>query len=212
MNVCGLCEQQLEHGHLCPGCTRATSQRLDRMPRMYEALAAFLRPGNRGGDGIRVQRVEAPMPIAEPAFILRGPGGMVSVLEDWRSAMQEDRGWGQPSITGDTARRITVAARALSINLEWIAGDWPMAGEFAAEIRTLEASVLSIVDPEDPDERRQRRGTRIGYCITPLPDEQVCGAVLRSFPGEAMLTCAWCLAAYGPKDYMRLKELQPSAA
>ena len=39
---CGLCERDLEHGYLCPGDTLALAERLDRMPKIYSALAGFL--------------------------------------------------------------------------------------------------------------------------------------------------------------------------
>lgn len=213
MNLCGLCEQQLEHGYLCPGCTLATTQRLDRMPRLWAALEAFLAPGNSGSPQYgHTSPVEAPLPVRENVLSLRAAGGIAGVLEDWRSAMQADRGWGPPAIPADVGRRVTVAARALSINIEWIASSWPMAGAMATEVRDLERDVLSIVDPEDPDERRARRGTRIGHCVAAFPDGEVCGAVLRSYPGQATVTCQWCGTAYGPRDYMLLKSLQPEAA
>lgn len=213
MNLCGLCEQQLEHGHLCSGCARATIQRLDRMPKLWAALAAFLAPG--GGTSPQYGRtapVEAPLPVREDALNLRAAGGIAGVLEDWRNAMQADRGWGPPSIPTDIGRRVTVAARGLSMSMDWIAADWPQAGEMATEVRRLEADVLTIVDPEDPEERRHRRGTRIGHCVAALADEQVCGAILRAYPGDALLTCAWCGTEYGPEQYLMLKALQPADA
>lgn len=213
MNICGLCEQQLEHDHLCPGCTRATTQRLDRMPKLWAALASFLAPGSNGSPQYgRTSPAEPPLPVRESVLSLRAAGGLVGVLEDWRAAMQEDRGWGLPAIPAAVDRRVTVAARALAINMEWIVTEWPLAGEMAAEVRSLEGSVLSIVDPEDPDELRARRGTRVGQCVAALPEGDVCGAVLRSYPGQASLACQWCGTRYGPEDYLMLKSLQPKAA
>ncbi|GHF74077.1 hypothetical protein [Streptomyces thermodiastaticus] len=211
-HLCGLCEQQLEHGHLCPGCTRATTQRLERMPTLWNVLAAFLAPGSSGSPlAGRTRPAEAPLPVRENVLTLRAAGGIAGILEDWRAAMQADRGWGPPAVPVDVGRRVTVAARALAINMDWIASDWPLAGQMAHEIRGLERDVLTIVDPEDPDERRHRYGTRIGYCVAALPDGEVCGAVLRAYPGEATLTCRWCATAYQPKDYLMLRQLQPAA-
>lgn len=211
MNVCGLCERQLEHGYLCPGCTLATTTRLNRMPKLWNALAAFLAPSSGGSPQYgRTHPAEAPLPVRENVLSLRAVGGIAGVLEDWRSAMQADRGWGTPAIPADVGRRVTVAARALSINMDWIAAGWPLAGDMAGEVRSLEGDVLSIVDPEDPEERRLRRGTRIGYCVAQFPGGEVCGAVLRSYPGEASLTCRWCSTVYEPKHYLLLKELQPA--
>lgn len=213
MNVCGLCEHnELEHGYLCPGCTLATTERLNRMPKLWDALAAFLAPSSGGSPQYgRTHPAEAPLPVRENVLSLRAAGGIAGVLEDWRSAMQADRGWGTPAIPAAVDRRVAVAARALSLNIEWIAAAWPLAGEMATEVRNLERDVLTIVDPEDPEERRLRRGTRIGYCVAAFPDDEVCGAVLRSYPGEATLACRWCGTEYGPQDYLLLKQLQPAA-
>lgn len=203
--ACGLCEQQLEHGYLCPGCTLGTARRLDRMPRLYEALAGFLHPGGRRPELGRSRPAEAPLPIAEPAFNLRGPGGIVGVLEDWRSAMQADRGWGEPATAGTIDRRIAVAARALEHNLEWIAASWPMAGAFAEEIRDLERDVVSIVNPPTPS-------MRIGNCPAVYEDGVVCGAVLRVPAGTSKVECRWCGTAYPPETWLALRCLQMEAA
>ncbi|WP_405695233.1 hypothetical protein OHA99_09315 [Streptomyces coelicoflavus] len=212
MNLCGLCEQQLEHGHLCPGCTRATLERLNRMPKLWAALAAFLAPGSSTSTPTgRTRAAEAPLPVREHVLNLRAAGGIAGVLEDWRRAMQEDRGWGPPAILADVGRRVAVAARGLAMNMDWIAAEWPMAGEMAAEVRALEADVLTIVDPEDPTDRRHRVGTRIGHCVAAV-EGGVCGAVLRAYPGDALLVCRWCGTEYGPEQYLMLKALQPEAA
>lgn len=194
---CGLCEQQLQHGYLCGGCTLGTARRLASMPRMYEALAAFLHPGGQRPELIRSRPVEAPLPIAEPAFNLRGPGGIVGVLEDWRSAMQHDRGWGEPAIEGDTPRRVFLAARGLSHNIEWIAASWPMAGAFAEEIRDLARDVTTIVDPPSPS-------LRLGNCPAVFEDGVVCGAVLRVPQGTAKVECRWCNTVYPPESWLAL--------
>lgn len=200
---CGLCERDLEHGYLCPGCTLGTSKRLDRMPKLYAALAAFLHPGGRRPELGRSRPAEAPLPIAEPVFNLRGPGGIVGVLEDWRSAMQADRGWGEPVIEGTVERRIFRAARGLSQNLEWITAEWPMAGAFAEEIRDLERDVASIVNPRDPKERPRR----LGHCPT-LVDEVLCGAVVALYPGRTSVACSWCGAEWPPERWLALAAAQ----
>lgn len=213
MNDCGLCEQQLEHGHLCPGCTRATTLRLERLPKLWAALEAFLAPGSSTSPHYgRTRPAEAPLPVREHVLTLRAAGGIAGVLEDWRAAMQKDRGWGEPALPAAVDRRVTAAARGLAMNMDWIASDWPQAGAFALEVRALEQDVLTIVDPEDPEERRHRHGTRIGHCVAALPDATVCGAILRAYPGDALLTCRWCGAEYGPEQYLLLKALQPTEA
>ncbi|MFD9221480.1 hypothetical protein ACFWDI_16090 [Streptomyces sp. NPDC060064] len=194
---CGLCERDLQDGYLCPGCTLGTAKRLDRAPLLYTALAAFLHPGGRRPELGRSTRVHAPLPIAEPVLNLRGPGGIVGILEDWRSAMQADRGWGQPAVRGDTEARIRAAARGLGMNLEWIAASWPMAGAFAEELRDLERSVLSIVSPPDAS-------LRLGNCPAVFEDGVVCGAVLRVPSGTTKVECKWCNTAYPPESWLAL--------
>jgi len=202
---CGLCDRDLEHGYLCHGCTLATAQRLDRAPRLYEALAAFLQPGGRSPELGRTRPSEAPLPLSEPVFSLRGPGGIIGVLEDWRSAMQEDRGWSEPVIAGTTERRIVVAARALGMNLEWIVSSWPMAGAFAEEIRDLERDVASIVNPRDPAERPRR----LGPCPAVVDGaDTVCGAVLLLRPGQPSVQCSWCGASWEPSRWVHLARAQ----
>jgi len=167
------------------------------MPALYEGLAAFLHPGGRRPELGRSSRSEAPLPISEPAFILRGPGGIVGVLEDWRSAMQADRGWGQPATAGTVERRVAVAARALGMNLEWIAAAWPMAGAFAEEIRDLQRAVASIVNPPE-------KTLRLGHCPAVYEDGVICGAVLRVPEGTAKVECRWCGTAYPPESWLDL--------
>ena len=202
--TCHLCETNEADGYLCPGCTLVTSTRLDGMPRLYEALAGFLHPGGRRPEFGRTRPAEAPLPIVEPVFNLRGPGGIVGVLEDWRSAMQSDRGWGEPVIEGTIARRIHVASRALSLNLEWIAARWEMAGEFAIEVRQVERDVAAIVDPKDPAERSQR----LGPCPVVLAEDTVCGAVLLRRRGQGAVQCSWCGASWPPSRWLALAEAQ----
>jgi LSD1 subclass zinc finger protein len=207
MSDCGLCEREL-HGsaqaYLCSGCTRATGERLDRMPRLYVALAAFLQPGGRRPELGRARGAEAPLPVSEPVLNLRGPGGIVGILEDWRSAMQADRGWGPPAVTGTTEERVRTAARGLSLNLEWIASSWPMAGAFAEEIRNLERSVLSVVDPSE-------RTRRLGNCIELMANGSQCGAVLRVAHGATEVRCAWCGAVWPPETWTTLARLQQTS-
>ncbi|MFF2651487.1 hypothetical protein [Streptomyces sp. NPDC058045] len=205
MNTCGLCEHHETEGYLCPGCTLATAHRLDSAPRWHEALGAFLQPAPAplGGAG-RGGRAEASLPVTEPVLTLRGPGGIVGVLEDWRAAMQADRGWDTPVITGTIGRRITTAARALSINLDWITASWPAAGAMAEEIRGLERDVRSIIIPTDPADRP----VRTGLCPASTADGTLCGAVLLRYPSTSTITCRWCGATWPPTRLLQLARAQ----
>lgn len=208
MSECGLCERALhgdQAGHyLCPGCTRATAERLARMPKLYEALAAFLPPSGRRPELGRAQGVEAPLPVSEPVLNLRGPGGIVGVLEDWRSALHADLNWSEPRPRGSIEERIGAAASGLHTNVLWISSSWPMAGAFAEELRDLERSVLSVVNPPE-------RTRRLGNCVELTADGSQCGAVLRVADGVTEVRCAWCGAVWPPDTWMTLARLQQAA-
>jgi hypothetical protein len=202
---CGLCERELrgdqaEH-HLCSRCARAAAERLERMPRLYDALAAFLQPSGRRPELGRTPRDEAPLPLSEPVLSLRGPGGIVGVLEDWHTALWADLGWGEPRRPSSIGARVGAAAAALGTNLLWIASSWPAAGDFARELRNLEAEVLSIVDPPE-------RTVRLGHCPAVYEDGVICGAVLRVPPGAADVHCRWCGATYPPGAWLSLAAAQ----
>ncbi|GAA4663075.1 hypothetical protein [Streptomyces youssoufiensis] len=209
--ICGLCEHDLDtEAYLCAGCTRATAARLDRMPKLYAALAPYLAPAGRRPEHGRSGGGQpgAGLPVAEPALILRGPGGMVGVLEDWRAAMQADRGWGPPAVGGTTEDRVRAAARGLLLNLDWIAGQWPPAGAFAEEIRAVERSVLSVIDPPDPTTRARR----LGYCPSAGADGAACGAVVLLEPGSTVARCRWCGCAWPPDRWSALADAQAGVA
>ena len=64
--ACGLCERALEDGYLCPGDTLALAERLERMPKLYAALAGFLTPAARGsGERVSTSRTDPGLPVDE---------------------------------------------------------------------------------------------------------------------------------------------------
>jgi predicted RNA-binding Zn-ribbon protein involved in translation (DUF1610 family) len=201
---CELCGRELHDdaaAYLCPDCTKATGERLGRMQDLYEQLAAFLAPAGRRPELIGTKPTEAPLPVSETVLNLRGPGGIVGVLEDWRSALHADLGWTQPVPRGLIERRIREAVTGLYVNLLYIASSWPAAGAFAEELRDLERSVISIVNPPE-------KTIRLGYCITEYADSSRCGAVLRVPAGVAEVRCPWCQADYPPDTWLRLAAAQ----
>ena len=203
---CGLCERQLEHGHLCPADTRALGERLERLPVAYKALGAFLAPaGHVGAERVSSGHAGSALPVNEAVLDLRY-GGIALVVEGWLSAVQEARGWGQPAISGSIEDRVKRAARSLHANLEWVAAEYPAAGDLAAEIRDVERACLSVVGAV-PD-----RGRRIGLCVAVDASGEVCGAVIRHRAGEVTLVCPWCRTSYGPGDWLMLKHYQPKEA
>lgn len=201
--TCGVCERQLVDGYLCPADVLALAERLDRMPKLYKALGAFLAPAVRGASerasgGASV----ASLPVNEAVLDLRY-GGIALVLESWRSDVQACRAWGEPAIEGGVERRVLAAARGLGMNLEWIAASYPAAGDLAREIREMEGAALSIVGAL-PD-----RGRRIGQCVAADASGVVCGATLYHRAGEP-LRCDWCGCGYPPETWLQLRGLQVS--
>ncbi|GAA2789889.1 hypothetical protein [Streptomyces showdoensis] len=202
MSTCLLCEHHPTDGYLCPSCSNLTAQRLGRLPRLYTALAAFLAPAaqaqRHGGSS---QGGPAPLPVAEHVLTMRGPGGIVGILEDWRSAMHDARRWPAPVLTTGIPHRVTAAAAALGYSMDWVARSWPEAGQFAREIRDVHAAAASVVHPQLAEER----GTRLGKCPAVDPEGLVCGAILRHYPGERAVTCRWCGCAFEPHEWGDLR-------
>ncbi|MFJ1808521.1 MULTISPECIES: hypothetical protein [unclassified Streptomyces] len=202
--ACGLCERALEGGYLCPGDTLALAERLERMPKLYAALAGFLTPAARGsGERVSTSRTDPGLPVDEAVLDLRY-GGIALVLEGWRSDVQRVRGWGEPAVTGGVERRVLAAARWLGMNLDWIAAAYPAAGDLAGEVREMEGAALSIVGalPE--------RGRRIGQCVSIDTSGVICGAVIRHQPGQTRLVCDWCHCVYATEqDWLLLLHHQP---
>lgn len=207
--ICTLCNTNETHADalLCHTCTRTLSGHLTRLPRMWAALEAWLAPGGTGAPayGGRSRPAHAPLPLREDVLSLRAAGGICGILEDWRAAMQQERGWGQPVLEASLARRVTVAARALDHNLDWIA-DWDQAAVFAAEIRQLVHRARSAVQPPE-----RARATFIGLCVAVDRSGVVCGAELWAQPGQR-ISCSWCLCPYPPDTWLTLIRYQPDRA
>ncbi|MFC4034567.1 hypothetical protein ACFO3J_24265 [Streptomyces polygonati] len=208
MNQCELCSAEIEGYLLCSGCARATLERLHDMPSLYRALAMLLPPASRAQGHGGTHSAEAPMPIAESVLTMRGPGGIVGVLEDWYAALAEDledrRGLptaGRPVALGSIESRISFAVGKLVANLEFIAASWPAAGEFARGIRDLERDVLTMISPPE------RPAVRMGKCPA-TPGGVLCGAMLSLSAGETVLRCAWCRATYPTGTWAALRQEQ----
>lgn len=204
MNACELCHEASETPvYLCASCERETGHLLCAFPALYADLAAFLpRGASTAMDGGRGGTVShPPMPVSEEPLSLRGPGGIVGVLEDWQAALHADRWWAAPSPAGEIPQRIAAASGALVRSLGWIAKQWPQAGDFAEEIRDLHRGVTSITAPP------VRKGVRMGYCPA-IYSGQECRAVLQLPPGETVITCAWCQAEYPEQLWPWLRNVQ----
>lgn len=204
--TCDACQGDLERAsnYLCSGCTEATRQRVAAFPYLYADLVEYLNPLASNwprGNGGHATQAHAPMPLAEAPLILRGPGGIVGVLEDWRGALHADRGWSTPKGEGSIEDRIKAASHGLAVNMSWVAEQWPQAGDFAEEIRGLYRDITSITDPPE------RKGVRMGYCPA-VYDGTPCGAVLRLPPGETTIRCATCEAEYPQRLWSWLRIVQ----
>jgi hypothetical protein len=204
VTACESCGQpQDDEAYLCGPCTDTARQQLAAFPHLYRQLAEELLPlGSNwprqgGGHGTRV---DAPLPVVEHPLVLRAGGGIVGVLEDWRAALDADRGLPAPVLRPGVEPRVHAAVEALLAALPWIAAAWPQAGTFAGEIAGLYREVTSIVAPPVRD-------TRIGYCPA-VHDGVWCGAVLRLKRGADTITCPWCEASYPERLWMWLREVQ----
>lgn len=199
MSDCLLCDKHDDtDGYLCPGCTKATVVRLECLPDLYDGLLPFLTPSTAVGQGRSGKGGPAPLPVVEDVLDLRGR--MVGTLEDWLSAVRQERGMRGPR-PGGVDGRLAAAVSGLLRNMPWIAVSWPQAGTFAEEIRDLAKSVTTIVRPAAD----QARGTRIGNCPAVDPSGALCGAVLRLAPGEKAVRCEWCGNRYPPIVWPQLK-------
>jgi len=205
--ICTLCKQHTEDASLCPGCTRATLERLQRLPRMWASLDAWLAPGSTGSAnyGGRVRLAEAPLPLNQEVLDLRSAGGIVGVLEDWHDAVRETRELAHTPRIGALAHRVNTAAAGLSSHIHFIAL-WDQGGDFAREIERLVDRVRAVVIPgRDPDEP-----TLLGYCIAVDPSGIICGNRLYADMGRPV-QCAWCLCQYPPDTWLALRHYQPGA-
>lgn len=201
MTACSLCEGDAEGGYLCRGCTTATVGRLHCLPGLYSDLLPFLAPGSGGPATRRAAAVSAPMPVSEIVLNLRGPGGIVGVVEDWVAAVRAARSMRPATPVGSVPTRLSVAVRELVGHMPWISVSWPDAGTFGEEIRNLDRDIASIVDPID----RSDRGIRLGACPAVDVSGVVCGAVLRHRSGTKLVACEWCGCTYPPATWPGLK-------
>lgn len=195
---CTACTAPLDHAaQLCDGCTRGLDVRLAELPGQYLLLADHLRPGAARGDGPVALVREAPLPVRADVLDMRATGGMVTMLEDWREAMQNARGWGPPARTGSIERRVMAAARGLQMNLDFIAESFEGAGDMAREIRHLSGQTAALLDPAPPT-------LRVGDCAADLGGGDICGTPLRVPAGTTTVRCRRCGTVYPPSTWLTL--------
>lgn len=184
---------------LCAACTNRLRERLQRLPQFHAALAAWLPPGSRRPElGRAPGGTEAPLPLREAVLDLRGPGGIVGVLEDWQAAVRDARGYTAPTRAGDIPLRIVAAAGDLMANLTWISVQWEQASDLARELATLEGRALAIINPRD-------RSIPIGQCPTQDTDGSICGATIRVPAGTTDVYCHRCSTRFPPEAWLNLR-------
>ncbi|MFD6874513.1 MULTISPECIES: hypothetical protein [unclassified Streptomyces] len=197
------CRTALPAGdHLCSRCRAATAGRLRRIPALYRLLEPELQPSAAAPSYGRVRLVEAPMPVSSDVLTLRGPGGIVGVLEDWWSAMQASRAGSAPIIAGTIEQRVQTAAGRLAFHLDYVV-TWPQGSALATEVRRLDEQALAIVCPPDTRER----GVLLGPCpATTGQGDEVCGTELRYYRGNVHgVVCPWCRVVYPPSSWADLR-------
>ncbi|MEU9661893.1 hypothetical protein [Streptomyces chartreusis] len=210
--ICTLCTtHQIDHGRLCPDCARITLERLTQLPRLWATLEAWLAPGTVGPAGPtqyggRTRRAEAPLPLNQEVLDLRGPGGIIGVLEDWREAIHDTRGLPIPARTGSPWYRVTRASAGLQDQIHFIVL-WDQGGQLAVEVRHLVDRVRAVVQPGRAlDEPREP--TFLGYCIAVDQGGIICGHKLWADLTRTV-QCDWCLCQYPPDTWLALRKLQP---
>lgn len=206
---CLLCHRAGDGGYLCVGCTKDLVVRLESLPDLHQALAAFLMPSPSVSTGGRsASMAHAPMPVAEQPLTMRGPGGMAGVAEDWYALVRQERGMPPLAPAGSVEARLGRAATALLANVPWIAVSWPLAGSLAEEIRDMTRAAVAVISPPLPVDR----GMRLGPCPADIGGGQPCGTDLRLHHGAKIVTCTRCASSYPPATWPGLKVLMDSDA
>lgn len=203
MSQCGLCERQIDDGYLCPGDRVALAERLDQLPVLHDELVQCLVPRRSGwGEIVSTRGAAGPRsPLDEGVLDEMNSGHMAAVVHSWRVDVQRVR-W--PQHAEPPPSGLAADCRWLAMELDWVAGEYPAAGDLAREVRELENSARSIVG--DPAPRPQRLGT----CVAVDVEGVVCGAVIKRMPGQTRLRCGWCGYTYETaKDWAQLQHLQP---
>jgi len=203
VNVCVLCERDLEDGYLCPQDTVRLAARLDELPTLYDEVGECLVPRRATwGEIIATRGAAGPQsPVNEDVLDTVNATAAAALVHSWRVDVQRVR-W--PQHAAPPPAPLAADCRWIAMELEWIAAHYPAAGDLAREIRDLEAQARQIVG--DPVPRRQH----LGVCIA-VTDGQgtVCGADLSRLPGGPV-RCRRCGTGYrSEQDLWLLHHYQP---
>lgn len=179
MNLCTICETDLETGHLCHGCHQRIRQHLTDIVRLCTEAAAQIEPTPQPGSGhsntfgsrppINLDAIDPeltliPLNLGDPTSAVP----ILEMLEMWERVIREERNLtpyglataARCAIThtpyADTQGTLTGCVRFLHTNLDWIAEtpDFPV-DEFADHVRRA-ANLLRRWEPNRP-----QSGTRV---------------------------------------------------
>ncbi|MEU2062882.1 hypothetical protein [Streptomyces sp. NPDC013455] len=204
MNICGLCEQPIETGYLCPRHTVRLAERLAELPTLYAEVAECLVPRRHSwGDIIATKGAAGPQsPLNEDVLDTVSTARAAEVVRLWRVDVQRVR-W--PHHGAPAPAPLAADCRWLAMELDWIAAHYPAAGDLAREVSDLETQARAVVG--DPVPKRKT----IGQCIAVTDDQgTVCGSDITHRAGESRLVCPKCGCVYeGQTDLLLLLHYQP---
>lgn len=187
--------------------TKRLAERLAELPTLYAEVDQCLVPRRSGwGDIIATKGAAGPRsPLNESVLDEVNTVRAAEVLQSWRVDVQRVR-W--PHHTPPPPYDLAANCRWLSMEVEWIAANYPAAGDLAREVATLEAQARDLVG--DPIPRRKV----VGQCIAVTDDQgAVCGADITHRAGESRLKCHACQTVYaGQTDLLLLLHYQPEEA
>ncbi|MFF1282184.1 hypothetical protein [Streptomyces sp. NPDC058299] len=204
MNVCGLCERELEHGYLCPRDTTRLAERLTELPTLYAEVAECLVPRRHSwGDIIATRGAAGPRsPLNEDVLDTVNVARAAEILRLWRVDVQRER-W--PQHGAPAPAPLAADCRWLAMELDWITAHYPAAGDLAREVRELEVTARAVVGDPVPERKV------VGQCIAVIDGQgAVCGADITHRAGESRLVCHKCRCVYeGQTDLLLLLHYQP---
>lgn len=207
MTLCGLCGRDADQKYLCGSDATALAKRLDELPVLYAEVTECLVPRRSGwGEIVATRGAAGPRsPLDEDVLDTVNLARASEVMHSWRVDVQRVR-WprhGAPPPAG-----LDADCRWLAMELDWIAANYPEAGDLASEVRALEQQARSVVG--DPVPKRKV----VGQCIAVVDDQgTVCGADITHRAGESRLVCRTCRCVYeGQQDLLLLLHYQPVTA
>ena len=202
MSTCELCGEATAGRYLCERHTVRLAKQLDDLPTLYAEVGECLVPRRSGwGDIVATKAAAGPRsPLDEDVLDTVNTARAAEVVHLWRVDVQRDR-W--PRHAAPPPAGLPADCRWLGMELEWIAANYPAAGELAREVRELEVQARSIVG--DPAPRPQR----LGECVAVTAEGVVCGAVIKRLPGQTRVRCQWCGYVYETgADWLLLQHFQ----